>query len=75
MQKILGDFDLEITEKRDVAFSCNCSKKRMERALISLGKKEIGKLIEEKEDVEINCHFCNSHYVFSVEELEKLERN
>lgn len=75
LQKILGDFDLEITEKRDVAFSCNCSKKRMERALISLGKKEIGKLIEEKEDVEINCHFCNSHYVFSVEELEKLERN
>lgn len=56
----------------EVSFSCNCSKKRMERALISLGNRELDKIIRDGEDININCHFCNNNYRFSLQELKAL---
>lgn len=58
----------------ETVFSCNCSRQKIEKVLISLGKQEIRDMIEEGQDVEVNCHFCNSHYQFSVEELKDLYR-
>ena len=55
-------------------FYCNCSKSRVERALISIGRKELNELIQDGKDVELNCHFCNQNYVFSVEELKEILR-
>ena len=69
---ILGDMDLEINEKISTRFYCNCSKERVEKALISTGKKELQEMIDDGKTIEVNCHFCNRSYSFSVEELEEL---
>ena len=69
---LLGDFDLEILEKKPVQFQCDCSRERVERAIVSIGKKEIREMIEEGKPIEAGCQFCNKKYSFSVEELEEL---
>ena len=69
---ILGDMGLEITDRMDTRFYCNYSKERVEKALISIGKKELQNMIDDGKEVEVNCHFCNKHYVFQVPELEEL---
>lgn len=72
--RILEELDCQVTDTCPVAFSCNCSKERIEKVLISLGKKEIQDMIREGREVEVNCHFCNTHYRFSVEELKGIYR-
>ena len=72
MEDLLGDMDMKIYEKVPTQFHCNCSKERVEKAVISVGKKEIQNMIDDGEPIEVNCHFCNSHYNFSVEELEEM---
>lgn len=72
LEDILGDFGLEITDKLPTAFECNCTKKRVEKAIISIGCKEIEEMIADKETIEVNCHFCSKHYHFSIEELEEI---
>lgn len=74
LERILEGLDCEMTDTRPVAFSCSCSKERIEKVLISLGKKEIKDMIDEGQEVEVNCHFCNTHYRFSVEELKGIYR-
>ena len=74
LQELLGDFGLEIEEKSECRFHCNCSKERVAKAVISLGKKEIEELIADDKPVEVNCHFCNSHYLFDKEELQEMLR-
>ena len=59
-------------DKVPTAFSCNCSRERVEKALISVGKSEIQSMIDDNEPIEMNCHFCNTKYVFEVEELKRL---
>lgn len=71
---VLGDFGVEITDTLPVRFHCNCSKERVEKVLVSIGGEELQKLIDEGKDVELNCHFCNTNYVFTVEELEKIRK-
>lgn len=75
LEIILGDMGLEITDTMPVQFRCNCSKERVEKVLISLGKKELQSLIEEGKDVELNCHFCNTNYSFTIEELKKIKES
>lgn len=70
--ELLGEFGLDILDKIPTQFYCNCSKERMSRALISIGRKELSSLIEEGRTIEVNCHFCGSHYNFDVEELKDL---
>lgn len=72
LEELLGDLGLEINETMPVRFSCNCSHERVEKALISVGKKELQEMIGEGEPVELNCHFCGKSYTFSVEELKNL---
>lgn len=75
LEHLLGEFQPVFAGERiPASFSCNCSKERMERALISLGNQEIQKIIEDDESIEMNCHFCNSHYSFSVEELKQIQK-
>lgn len=70
--RILGDMELEITDKIPTRFFCSCDKKRVEKALISIGRQELGSMIDEGKPVEVSCHFCGANYRFSVEELEEL---
>lgn len=72
LQHILGDFDLEILDTIPTAFTCNCTKERVEKAIVSIGKKEIQEMIDEDETIEVNCHFCNTHYHFSVSDLKDI---
>lgn len=72
LQRLLGSLDLEIQGTMPVRFSCNCDKGRVEKALISIGKKEIGEMIADGSPVTVNCHFCNRDYTFSVEELKDI---
>lgn len=72
LERVLEGFDVEINDTVPTEFYCNCSKERVEKALISIGRKDLNELIQEGKDVEMNCHFCNTNYVFSVEELKEI---
>jgi len=72
LKEILKDFDVEIIEKKEVDFVCDCSIDKFERALISIGKEELSRIIEEDEKAEIVCHFCKNKYNFNKEELNRL---
>lgn len=69
LEYILGDFGLEILDKLPTAFECNCTKERVEKAIASIGHKDIQEMIEDNEPIEVNCHFCNKHYHYSIEDL------
>ena len=63
---------LEITDTMPTLFFCNCSKERVEQAVVSIGRKEIQAMIEDGEDIEVKCHFCNTAYKYTVEELKEI---
>ena len=69
---ILGDMGLTILDKINTEFYCNCSKERVSKAVMSIGAEEIQNMINDNEPIEVNCHFCNSHYKFTVEELNEM---
>ena len=75
LEKVLDGFDMEINEKIPTEFYCNCSRERVEKALISIGRKELNEMIQEGKPIEMNCHFCNHNYEFTVEELKEILRN
>lgn len=72
LEYILGEFGLEIGGRLPAAFCCNCNKERIERALISVGRKDIQEMIDDGKPIEVNCHFCNKNYTFSVDELKNM---
>lgn len=67
--------DIEILERIPAKYYCNCSKDRVSRAIAGLGKKELQKMIDDGSPVEVNCQFCNSHYVFATGELKEMVKN
>ena len=74
LEKLLGNLGMEIKETVPTQFYCNCNKERVGKALISIGEKELKSLIQEGKEIELNCHFCNTDYKFTVEELKELYR-
>ena len=72
LEYLLGEFGLEIMDSMETKFYCNCDKARVEKALISLGRRELQSMIDDGKPVELNCHFCNSSYTFEVDELKEL---
>ena len=66
--------DPRILERTPLAYRCTCSRDRMERALISLGQKDLQSLIDEDQGAELVCHFCRSRYFFTTDELASLMR-
>ena len=74
LEKLLGDMDLVINDTVPTQFYCNCSRERVSKALIAVGRKELNEMIQEAKPVELKCHFCNSAYEFSTEDLKELLR-
>ena len=72
LQEVLKGMDIEITDTLPTQFYCDFSKKKIEQAIISIGEKEIKEMIDEGKDIEVKCHFCNTAYSFSVDELSAL---
>ncbi len=74
LEKLFEGMDMEINETMPARFFCSCSKERVSRALISVGRGELADMIHEGKEIEVNCHFCGKNYTFSVEELKELLR-
>ncbi len=72
LTEILKGFDIEYTDRISVRFYCNCDRVRIEKALISLGRKELQSMIDDNEPITLNCHFCNTDYTFDTDELRKI---
>ena len=72
LEELLGNLGLEITDTMPSRFYCNCSKERVEQAVVSIGRKDIQEMIDEGEDIEVKCHFCNTAYTYTIEELKEI---
>jgi len=72
LEEILGDLGLSINDTIPTQFECNCDKERVEKVVISLGRKELEDIISEGNPIELKCHFCNKAYNFTVDELKRL---
>ena len=72
LRTVLKDFDLEILEKHPVEYRCYCSRDRVTRALISMGRKDLEELIRDQGKAELTCQFCDQVYRYSKEELEEV---
>ncbi|MDU6341110.1 MAG: Hsp33 family molecular chaperone HslO [Clostridium sp.] len=72
IEYIFDGMDLKILEEVEPEFKCNCSREKVEKALISIGEKELREIAEEGKDEELKCHFCNASYVFTKEDIQKL---
>ena len=72
LETVLEGMDVEYTDTLPTQFTCNCSKERVEKALISVGRKDIQEMIDDGKDIEMHCHFCNTSYQFTVEELKEI---
>ena len=72
MQMILGEMELKIMDTVPTEFYCNCTRERVEQALISIGREELEKIIREDKKANLHCHFCGKEYDFTEEELKKL---
>ncbi len=72
LEELLGDLGFTVNDTIPTAFSCNCSKERVEKAIISIGSKEIREMIRDGKPIEVKCHFCNEAYSFNIEELKRI---
>ena len=72
LRAVLSDFDLEVLETHPVEYRCYCSRERVSRALISMGREELQNMIEEQGSAELTCQFCDAVYRFTKEDLEQL---
>ena len=72
LRTVLSDFDMEVLETHPVEYRCYCSKERVTRALISMGKEELAAMIEEQDGAELTCQFCDAVYQYTKEDLQQL---
>ena len=72
LEYYLGDLDLKINEKLPVQYHCDCSKERVAGALATLSTKDLEDIINDGEEIEVKCYFCNSAYKFQVDELKEM---
>ena len=72
MNGLLKDFDMEVLDKVELKYSCDCSREKIQNVLKSLGEDELKSMIEEDGKAEVICHFCNTKHNFSKEDLERL---
>ena len=75
VEQLLSDYEIEYFDNVPTAYKCDCERERTDRALISLGKDELSKIINEDGKAEITCHFCDNVYKYTKEELEQLLEN
>ena len=72
LELLLGELGLEITDTMPAEYYCDCSRERVERAIISIGKKDIEEMIEDSKPIEVRCQFCDKIYNFDVDDLKAM---
>lgn len=72
IKDILGDIEFDIFDEADVSYHCDCTKKRVENALISMGEKDMTEIIDEGKNIDVSCQFCDKIYTFTPDDLKKL---
>ena len=72
LKTVLCEFDLEIFEQEPVEYRCYCSRERVEKTLITIGKKDMQEIIDEGKDISIECQFCDTIYDFTPEETAQI---
>lgn len=72
MNQLFAGFDITYNETIQPAYHCDCSKERVYKAVMSIGHRDIEEMIAENKPIEVNCHFCNTNYTFSIEELKEM---
>ena len=75
LETVMAGMDLEILETTPVAYRCYCSRERVESTLISLGRKELGEIVDEGKPIDISCQFCDTIYTFTPQEIEEILKN
>lgn len=71
LNEVTGELGLKINDRISPAYKCNCSRQRVAKALISIGRKELQDMINDGKEVSVNCNFCNTDYTFTVSELKE----
>ena len=74
LKEVMGDMDVEFTDKIEIGFVCNCGKEKIAKALAGISKKDMDEIINDGKEIEVKCDFCNTTYKFSVEELQTLRK-
>lgn len=74
LKEVMGDMDVEFTDKIETGFVCNCGKEKIAKALAGISKKDMDEIINDGKEIEVKCDFCNTTYKFSVEELKTLRK-
>lgn len=69
---LMKDIDFKILEKRDIAYKCNCTREKVEDAIVSVGPKEIEEILREDKKAEVSCYFCDKVYNFEESDLERM---
>jgi len=69
---LMEGMNYKVLEKRNIEYKCNCSREKVEDAIVSVGPKEIREILEEDKKAEVNCYFCNSVYNFDEKDLERM---
>lgn len=72
LKDIMGDIECDIFDEADVSYHCDCTKERVERALVSIGEKELTEMIDENKSFDITCQFCDKIYTFTPSDLKQL---
>ena len=72
LEYIFEDMDLKLEFANEPKYVCDCSRERVEKALISIGEKDLQEIYNEQKDEEVVCHFCNKKYVFTPEDIKEL---
>ena len=72
LEILLGDLELQINDTIPAQYLCDCSRERVERAIISIGKKDIQEMINDAKPVEVSCQFCDKIYNFEVDDLKEM---
>ncbi|MCM1499779.1 MAG: Hsp33 family molecular chaperone HslO [Clostridium sp.] len=75
MKKLFHGYDISFSDSTVPEYHCDCSKERVCKAVMSIGKKEIKEMIAEGKPIEVNCHFCNQNYIFEIEDLKEMLSN
>lgn len=74
LKEVMGDMEVEFTDKIETGFQCNCNREKIVKVLSGISKKDLDEIINDGKEIEVKCDFCNTAYKFSVEELKTLRK-